>query len=366
MPLFEMSQNAFRPVAGASFAALRLSERGDIQRLLRTQIEVLDEDLLVLAEEFSDWDESSRRIDLLALDREANLVVIELKRTADGGHMELQALRYAAMVSAMTFDRAERIHAQFLAATGGDPSTARDALLEFLGWDAPEEESFAQKTRILLVSEDFGKELTTTVLWLRGFDLDIRCVRLRPYQHNGSVLVDVQQVIPLPEAQDYQIQLREKEKAERKTNRERYEERFRLWELVIAEARARNTRHSRVEPNKRRYLGTSSGVPGLEFNFIATMHNCAVNLYIKRREAGANKAIFDQLIARREDIEKRFGGALQWERMDGRLACRVEHTIETGGYRSPPEVLDRLPSEMVDAMERLEKALGPALQDLGI
>ncbi|MFG3689544.1 hypothetical protein [Micromonospora sp. NPDC047740] len=31
-------------------------------------------------------------------------MVIELKRTDDGGHMELQALRYAAMVSAMSFD----------------------------------------------------------------------------------------------------------------------------------------------------------------------------------------------------------------------------------------------------------------------
>jgi len=31
-------------------------------------------------------------------------VAIELKRTEDGGHMELQSTRYAAMVSTMTFD----------------------------------------------------------------------------------------------------------------------------------------------------------------------------------------------------------------------------------------------------------------------
>ena len=34
---------------------------------------------------------------LLCIDREANLVVVELKRTEDGGHMDLQAIRYAAM-----------------------------------------------------------------------------------------------------------------------------------------------------------------------------------------------------------------------------------------------------------------------------
>jgi hypothetical protein len=34
--------------------------------------------------------------------------LVELKRTADGGHMELQALRYAAMVSTMTLVRVAR------------------------------------------------------------------------------------------------------------------------------------------------------------------------------------------------------------------------------------------------------------------
>ena len=47
----------------------------------------------VLTEEFRDWQDSYRRIDLIGLDKEANLVVIELKHSEDGGHMELQALR---------------------------------------------------------------------------------------------------------------------------------------------------------------------------------------------------------------------------------------------------------------------------------
>lgn len=70
-----------------------MREREDLQRLLRTNIAVLGDDLYVLAEVFGEWEDSSRRIDLLAIDTEANLVVIELKRTHDGGHMELQAIR---------------------------------------------------------------------------------------------------------------------------------------------------------------------------------------------------------------------------------------------------------------------------------
>jgi RecB family endonuclease NucS len=102
MPLYEMTYEAFRPLAQASFADLKIRERQDLQRLLRAQIEALSDDLFVLTDEFGDWEDSRRRIDLLAIDRQANLVVIELKRTNDGGHMDLQAIRYASMVSAIS------------------------------------------------------------------------------------------------------------------------------------------------------------------------------------------------------------------------------------------------------------------------
>jgi RecB family endonuclease NucS len=44
----------------------------------------------VIAEEYGLSEDSRRRIDLLALDRSGTLVVIELKRTDDGGDMELR------------------------------------------------------------------------------------------------------------------------------------------------------------------------------------------------------------------------------------------------------------------------------------
>ena len=84
MPLYEMTDSSFRPVPEKSFTDMGIGERTDIQRLLRTQIEVLGDDLYVLSEEFAEWDDSKRRIDLLAIDKQARLVVIELKRTQDG------------------------------------------------------------------------------------------------------------------------------------------------------------------------------------------------------------------------------------------------------------------------------------------
>ena len=176
--------------------------------------------MLIIAEEFSDWEDSSRRIDLLAIDPDANLVVIELKRGETGGHMELQTIRYAAMVSSMTFDRAVAAFAVFLR-DQDDKRDAEETLLDFLGWDEPREEEFGRDVRIVLVSADFSRELTSSVLWLNERGLDVRCVRMRPHSMDGRIVLDVQQVIPLPEATDYVVRFAETTRQERRAKKER-------------------------------------------------------------------------------------------------------------------------------------------------
>jgi RecB family endonuclease NucS len=116
LALYELTRTAITKLDETTFGSQAITERADLQRLLKQHIEVIAPDTLIIAEEFCEWDESKRRIDLLGLDRYANLVVIELKRTEDGGHMELQAIRYAAMVSAMTFSKAVEVYARYLKA----------------------------------------------------------------------------------------------------------------------------------------------------------------------------------------------------------------------------------------------------------
>ena len=169
----------------------------------------------MLAEEYGEWEDSRRRIGLLCIDKDANLVVVELKRTEDGGHMDLQAIRYAAMVSTMKFTRAVERHADYLRRIGKSDIDPTQAILNFLGWTEPEDH-FAKDTRIVLVSGEFSKEITTAVLWLNDRDLEITCVRLCPYSWGGRTLVDIQQVIPLPEATEHQVQLRHKEAEKRR------------------------------------------------------------------------------------------------------------------------------------------------------
>ncbi|WP_146765942.1 hypothetical protein [Micromonospora noduli] len=217
MGLFELTVDGeLVPVPSSTFAAEQILERADLQRALREHIAALGEDLLVVAEEFGDF-EVRRRVDLLCVDRSGRLVVVELKRTEDGGHMELQALRYAAMVSAMTFDQLVDTYERHLAQTDPENAdSARERLAEWLEEAGGDAAVIQRQVRIVLASAGFDPQITTTVLWLNDiYGLDITCVRLTPYRIGERRLLDVQQVIPLPEAAELTVQLRRRETAAR-------------------------------------------------------------------------------------------------------------------------------------------------------
>lgn len=234
MAIYRIIDDKLAPIKQTAFALEGLREREDLQQLLKERIDVISPDTLVLSEEFGGWQDSRRRIDLLGIDKDANLVVIELKRNEDGGHMDLQSIRYAAMASTLTFRKAVDIFASYLNKNGkdDDPQTT---ILEFLELDEPNEESFGQDVRIVLASAEFSKEITTSVIWLNDHGLDIRCIRLKPYRDGDYLLLDVQQIIPLPEAAEYQIQLRDKARQERTARRDGRD--FTKYDVILGEKR---------------------------------------------------------------------------------------------------------------------------------
>ncbi len=355
MALYEVTTENLSKINQTTFDQVGLRERTDLQRLLKNQIDVILPDTLVIAEEFGEWEESKRRIDLLALDRDANLVVIELKRTEDGGHMELQAIRYAAMVSTMTFERAVDIYSRYLI-QNVNPVDARTSILDFLGRAEPDEDSFAQDVKIVLVSANFSKEVTTAVMWLNKRDLDIKCIRLTPYRDNGRVLIDVQQVIPLPEAAEYQIQIREKEQKERREKADRLPLPH-FWEGLLTLGEGKTPLHARMSPSERGYIGARIGISGLGFWYNALQHTSRVELYINRPDTSVNKRMFDEFLAHKDEIEATFGEPLIWQRLDDKHASRIAYEITVGGYRDDEANWPSIQNAMIDAMVRLEKAL---------
>ena len=101
-----------------------------LRRLLRIHIKAIDREISVLAEEYGEWEDAKRRIDMLCVDKTANLVVVELKRSEDGGHMDLPAIRYAALISTMTFSQAVEAHERYLQQLGQSDKAAQRSILD--------------------------------------------------------------------------------------------------------------------------------------------------------------------------------------------------------------------------------------------
>jgi hypothetical protein len=91
---------------------------------------------------------------------------------------------------------------------------------------------------------------------------------------------------------------------------ERYDIRQRWWTLLVKRPDAKL--HAHISPSEYSWIGTSSGVRGLNLNYVVTQDGCGAELYIDRGNGAdkENKAIFDQLYAKKDEIEQTFGGPL--------------------------------------------------------
>ncbi len=184
------------PLQEQSFSYLGLRERFDIQEWVAKTPAILGEDLLVIAKELPL--PSGIRLDLLAIDRQANLVIIELKRDDSGRDVEWQAIKYASYCSSFLADDIFALLADYL---GEDQDDAQEQIEAFIQTDLDE---LNQQQRLILVAQKFHSDVASAVLWLREYELDIKCVRLQAFTDAaGRLFVNPEIIIPLPEAKDY-------------------------------------------------------------------------------------------------------------------------------------------------------------------
>lgn len=146
---------------------------------------------------------------------------------------------------------------------------------------------------------------------------------------------------------------------------ERYVIRRDFWTGLLDHAKTKTKLHTGISPGRYPWIGTGAGKRGLTLNYVVWEHKTGVELYIDRGKNSdeENKAIFDKLYASKDQIEKHFGDALEWERLEGKRASRIRKTINLGGWKDPEKWVD-VCSVTVDAMIRLEKALKPYIQKL--
>jgi hypothetical protein len=369
MPLFRIDEDRLEAVQDTTYLIEGVFERRHLQNLLKQTLvkgdhSPLGDGLKLICDEFRDWEDSSRRIDLLCIDKEARIVVIELKRSEDGGHMELQAIRYAAMISSMTLEQAIAAYARFL---GGEDRLERAGkeVLDFLEVESADEVELTGDVRIILAASDFSAELVTSVLWLNKQGLDITCVRLKPYKLDERVLIDATQIVPLPEAESYEIKIREKQHEERKVKSARQEIFRRFWLELIERSRSKTELLSNRSTTTDHWLSAGIGRAGFGLNFSLTEDRSRVECFIRLKEGEqASLKAFRSLLAQRKSIESIFGGELDWQELPGRIGTRICKDFPDGGWRTPEAEWPILQDRMIDAMIRLEKALRSPIHEL--
>ena len=192
-------------ISEVDFAQLGFQERRDIQEWVAANPGILGEKLLIIGKEFSDFDRTNERLDLLAVDADGKLVVIELKRDDTGADAHWQAIKYASYLHRVDTEGIVGMLADYARVSTEE---AGNRLLQHL--NADDLNALNNDQRIILASHRFAPEVTSAALWLNekapGENL-MTCVQLTPYQdaESGSLYVQASTIIPVPGIEDYVI-----------------------------------------------------------------------------------------------------------------------------------------------------------------
>jgi hypothetical protein len=228
--IFSVSENGetLEGLEEQDLSELGFLERKDLQEWAIEAPRILGEELLIITSEYANFEDTRDRLDLLAIDPAGKLVVIELKRDRADRTTDLQALKYASYCATLTAEDIQKDYREFWNNRNESELTPEDvgkAFVEFLQHDEAElpvsEDGWAefeldQKPRIILAAGSFGIEITAPVMWLiEEYGMDISCTRIETYAHQGRVLLNSQQVIPVPEAEEYMTKRREKQEEQR-------------------------------------------------------------------------------------------------------------------------------------------------------
>jgi hypothetical protein len=364
----DRAENRLKKLEEKRFFDLQLREREHLQEWLANMPAALGEELLIIQKEFDGFDDTRERLDLLALDKEGQLVVIENKLDDTGRDVVWQAMKYAAYVSSLTKAQIVDIFQAYLDRWCGGGS-AVELICEFLEEEALDEVvlNSGNSQRVVLIAANFRKEVTATALWLLGHGIRVQCFKVTPYAFGSELLLDVRQIIPVPEAAEYMIGMSSKdseEKSAQGAQKSRHTRRMEFWTAALEALRASGVNlYDNISPTQDHWLHAGSGVSGCPYGLIFGKNEARVELNLSRALTEENKWLFDQLFAQKAEIEATFGAPLDWKRLDEKKSSRVEFGKEFDCYQREnwPEII----RWMIEHLQRLEAAFSGPLNRLG-
>jgi hypothetical protein len=214
--------------------SLQLSER-DLEAQVVAHPELLGEELLVLGSQLAEFTEDRDRLDVLAVDRDGEIVLAELKVDEAFRLTDLQALAYAGAYSTSPPERLARTFARSLGSENGQASPVEEAkrritefvtdLEDFDQWEP------SRQIRIKLVAPKFPARVLSTVKWLGDvYGMPIEAIQVQLFSEPASDrrILTFERLLPLKSAQDFDMTVRGEQKRIKVRNVERRPEILRV------------------------------------------------------------------------------------------------------------------------------------------
>lgn len=365
MFVVDKENNRIVTIKRRNFSDLGIRERENLQVWLENNSEAFGEELLFIQKEFDGFDDTRERLDLLAIDKQGNIVVIENKLDDSGRDVTWQVLKYASYCSSLSKQQIKDIYQSYLNKIGSNEDSETN-ISEFLGTEDFGEILLNQSQRIILVARNYRKEVTSTVLWLlTKYNLKIQCFKAVPYSFKDQVFLKIEQIIPVKEVEEYTIRMAEKALEEQSTQDElkgRHKLRSEFWKELLNKFKNRSQLFSNISPSKDNWITAGSGLSGVGFNFVIGKSYARTEVYMSRSGAEENKYIFDKLYQQREAIEEKTG-SLTWERLDTKKACRIKQELNNVSLYEKDD-WEEMMNFIMSSMQKIEPAFRGPLQTI--
>lgn len=345
------------------FKDLKIRERENLQEWIAKNPDALGEELLIIQKEFDGFNDTNERLDLLALDKDGGLVVIENKLDDSGRNVVWQALKYVSYCSTLTTSQIIKIFQNYINYQGLEDN-AKEVIVEFLEWEDEDWLLNNKDQRIIFVANHYRKEVTSTVLWLLNHEVQIQCFRATPYSMEDDLFLQIEQIIPLPETEEFMIDAKEKEresKSKSKTVNETQNRLFEYWTELKRELEARGDDIlSRTKANTRFSIGAWRGHG--KYAFCLGRNTIRVELYLRYDE---DKSAFEAMKQYKNEIESDFGKKIIWQRLEGKKSSRIKHEIPVELFKEEfepwetKEGLDKRIQWFASSMREFYDAINP-------
>lgn len=365
MYIIDKEKNRISKLEEKTFHELKFKERENLQEWIANNPSSLGEDLLIIQKEFNGFGETNERLDLLALDKIGNLVIIENKLDDSGRDVTWQTIKYASYCSSLTKQEIIKIYQEYL----GTSEKAEEKISEFYDGKEIEEIILNQglnSQRLIMIAANFRKEVTSSVLWLMNFKMRIQCFKVTPFELDKQLFLNIEQILPTKATEDFAISIASKAQDEIKvqeTMQNRHIVRLKFWEQFLNASNQKNNLFSNNSPSKESWIGKGMGMSGGNMNLGISGNYCRCEIYINKGTKELNKEIFDYLFDRKDKIEEIAGKELVWERMDNNKTSRIKLELSGVSYFEEDD-WEKMIDYLIDASVRMEKAFREPINKL--